>query len=177
MDLTPLMKPTSVAVVGASQRMGRATRVVANLQRFGYGGRVFPINPKYPDIFGLPCYPDMASTPSPANVAVVAIPAEQVPRILEVAFESGVRAAVVLSAAGEAGPVGKARGPLERLAVERGCSLAARVLRRVFNLRDGVATFSADCRAAPTRPSCSTRSAGCSVSRSPNTSCSSGWSF
>jgi len=40
------MKPASIAVVGASQRMTRATRVVANLQRFGYGGRIFPINPR-----------------------------------------------------------------------------------------------------------------------------------
>lgn len=40
-DLVPLMKPRSVAVVGASQRMTRATRVIANLQRFGYRGRIF----------------------------------------------------------------------------------------------------------------------------------------
>ena len=71
MDLTPLMKPTSVAVVGASQRMGRATRVVANLQRFGYGGRVFPINPKYPDVLVRPANPDRSSTPTPADVVVV----------------------------------------------------------------------------------------------------------
>ena len=46
MNLAPLMKPASIAVVGASQRMTRATRVVANLLRFGYGGRIFPINPR-----------------------------------------------------------------------------------------------------------------------------------
>ena len=61
MDLTPLMKPKSVAVVGASQRVNRATRVIVNLQRFGYAGRVFPINAKYTEILGLPCYPDLAS--------------------------------------------------------------------------------------------------------------------
>src|SRR3989442_4892807 len=97
MDLTPLMKPTSIAVVGASQRMTRATRVVANLQRFGYRGRIFPINPKYADILGLPCYPDLASTPEPADTVVVAIPAEQVPAVLAAAAEIGGRRAVVLS--------------------------------------------------------------------------------
>ena len=153
MDLTPLMKPTSVAVVGASQRMGRATRVVANLQRFGYGGRVFPINPRYPDVLGLPCYPDLASTPAPADVVVVAIPAEQVPGLLEAAVESGVRAAVILSSGfGEAGPVGKARqATLERLAAERGLLICGPNCYGVFNLRDGVATFSADL-AEPLRP-------------------------
>ena len=40
------MKPASIAVVGASQRMSRATRVVANLQRFGYRGRIFPDQPE-----------------------------------------------------------------------------------------------------------------------------------
>ena len=47
LDLTPLMRPRSIAVIGASQRMGRATRVVKNLKAFGYRGRIFPINPKY----------------------------------------------------------------------------------------------------------------------------------
>lgn len=66
LDLAPLLKPSSVAVLGASQRMNRATRVVANLQRFGYGGKVFPINPKYDEVLGLKSYPNLASTPQPA---------------------------------------------------------------------------------------------------------------
>ena len=41
LDLTPLMKPKSIAVIGASQRASRATRAVSNLQRFGYHGRIF----------------------------------------------------------------------------------------------------------------------------------------
>ena len=49
------MRPASIAVVGASQRMGRGTRVIANLQQFGYRGRVYPINPRYGEILGLPC--------------------------------------------------------------------------------------------------------------------------
>ena len=81
-DLAPLMKPASIAVVGASQRLSRATRVVANLQRFGYRGRIFPINPKYTEVLGLPCYPDLAATPEPADSVVVAIPAEHVPAVL-----------------------------------------------------------------------------------------------
>src|SRR3989454_11404582 len=119
------MKPTSIAVVGASQRMTRATRVVANLQRFGYRGRIFPINPKYTDILGLPCYPDLASTPEPADTVVVAIPAEQVPGVLTAAVESGVRGAVVLSSGfAEAGAVGRERqAPLGRPAARGGVVL------------------------------------------------------
>jgi len=147
------MKPASIAVVGASQRMSRATRVVANLQRFGYAGRIFPINPKYAEVLGLPCYPDLASTPEPADSVVVAIPAEQVPAVLTAAVDCGVRAAVVLSSGfAEAGAPGRQRqAELERLATERGLLICGPNCYGVFNIRLGAATFSADL-VEPLRP-------------------------
>jgi acetyltransferase len=148
MDLTPLMKPASIAVVGASPRMNRATRVLTNLQRFGYAGRVFPINPRYTEIHGLPCYPDLAATPEPPDTVVVAIPAEQVPGLLTAAVERGARAAVVLSSGfGEAGSAGRARqATLERLAREHGLLVCGPNCYGVFDIRRGSATFSADLR-------------------------------
>jgi acetyltransferase len=153
MDLAPLMKPASIAVVGASQRMTRATRVVANLQRFGYGGRIFPINPRYADVLGLPCYPDLASTPERADTVVVAIPAEQVPAVLRAAVATGVRGAVVLSSGfAEAGPEGQRRqAELERLAADHGLLICGPNCYGVFNIGLGAATFSAD-MAEPLRP-------------------------
>jgi acetyltransferase len=147
------MKPASIAVVGASQRMTRATRVVANLQRFGYGGRIFPINPRYSEILGLPCYPDLASTPECADSVVVAIPAEQVPAVLSAAVAAGVRGAVVLSSGfAEAGPAGQQRqAELERLAADHGLLICGPNCYGVFNIRLGAATFSAD-MAEPLRP-------------------------
>jgi acyl-CoA synthetase (NDP forming) len=153
MNLAPLMKPASIAVVGASQRMTRATRVVANLKTFGYSGRIFPINPKYREVLGLPCYPDLGSTPEPADTVVVAIPAEQVLGILASAVESGVRGAVVLSSGfAEAGPAGQKRqAELERLAADRGLLICGPNCYGVFNIRLGAATFSADL-AEPLQP-------------------------
>jgi acetate---CoA ligase (ADP-forming) len=147
------MNPASIAVVGASQRMSRATRVVANLQRFGYRGRIFPINPKYTEVLGLPCYPDLAATPEPAHSVVIAIPAEHVPAVLTEAVAAGVRAAVVLSSGfAEAGPVGQKRqAELERLAAERGLLICGPNCYGVFNIGLGAATFSADV-AEPLRP-------------------------
>ena len=140
------MKPRSIAIIGASQRMSRATRVVRNLQSFGYRGRIFPINPKYDEVLGLPCFPDLASTPEPAESVVVGIPAEQVPSVLDAAVDSGVRAAVVLSSGfAEAGPPGQARqAQLERLSADRGLLICGPNCYGVFNLRLGAATFSAD---------------------------------
>ena len=153
MSLAPLMRPASIAVVGASQRMTRATRVVANLQRFGYAGRIFPINPRYADVLGLRCYPDLASTPERADSVVVAIPAEQVPAVLNAAVAAGVRGAVVLSSGfAEAGPAGQRRqAELERLAADHGLLICGPNCYGVFNIRLGAATFSADL-AEPLRP-------------------------
>ncbi len=140
------MKPTSIGVIGASQRMGRATRVIVNLQRFGYGGRVFPINPKYAEILGLPCYPDLGTTPEPMDTVVIAIPAEHVLRVATAAAERGVRGAVILSSGfAEAGPAGRERqAALQRLADERGLLICGPNCYGVFNVRLGSATFSAD---------------------------------
>jgi acetyltransferase len=145
-DLAPLMKPASIAVVGASPRMTRATRVIGNLQRFGYRGHIYPINPKYDEILGLRCYPDLASTPRPADSVVVAIPAEQVPAVLTAAVDHGVRGAVVLSSGfAEAGEAGRQRqAALERLATERGLLICGPNCYGVFNVGLGAATFSAD---------------------------------
>ena len=152
MDLTPLMKPKSIGVIGASQRIGRATRVIVNLQRFGYAGRIYPINPKYTEILGLPCYPDLASTPEPPETVVVAIPGAEVPALLATAAGRGVRGAVILSSGfGEAGPAGRERqAALERLA-ERGLLICGPNCYGVLNVRLGAAAFSADF-AEPPRP-------------------------
>ncbi|MGH7348007.1 MAG: acetate--CoA ligase family protein, partial [Candidatus Rokuibacteriota bacterium] len=147
------MKPASIAVVGASQRMTRATRVIENLKRFGYAGRIFPINPRYSDVLGLPCYPDLASTPERADTVVVAIPAEQVAEVLRAAVATGVRGAVVLSSGfAEGGPEGQRRqAELERLATDHGLLICGPNCYGVFNIRLGAATFSAD-MAEPLRP-------------------------
>src|SRR6266508_2597273 len=137
------MSPRSVAVVGASQRMNRSTRVITNLQRFGYRGDVFPINAKYTEILGLPCYPSLAATPHPADTVVIAIPAADVPAVLS---DAAARGAVVLSSGfAEAGVAGRERqAALERLAAEQDLLICGPNCYGVFNVRLGSATFSAD---------------------------------
>src|SRR6185436_16758541 len=153
MDLSPLMRPRSVAVVGASQRMGRGTRVIANLQQFGYAGRIFPVNPKYTEILGLRCYPDLGALPEPAESVVVAIPGAEVPALLATAVDHGARAAVILSSGfAEGGAAGRERqAARERLTAERGLLICGPNCYGVFNVGTGAATFSADFTAAPRR--------------------------
>ena len=128
-DLAPLMKPKSVAVIGASQRAPaaaiarepRGNRVIRNLRNFGYPGRIIAVNPKYSEVMDCPCYPDLAAIPEPVDCVVLAVPNRHVPDLLESAAAAGVRAGVVFSAGfAEIGLEGKQRqAKLEALSKER----------------------------------------------------------
>jgi acetyltransferase len=71
--------------------------VIRNLCNGGFGGKIWPVNPKYSEIDGAPCYPDVASLPRAPDLAVIVTPARTVPRLITELAERGTRAAVVLS--------------------------------------------------------------------------------
>lgn len=128
-DLSPLMAPKSVAVIGASQRSlsalnrePRGNRVIRNLKNFGYPGRIITVNPKYTEVMDCPCYPDIAAIPEPVDCIVLAVPNHHVPDLLESAVNCGVRAAVVFAAGfAEIGDEGQERqARIEALSRERG---------------------------------------------------------
>ncbi|SDM11033.1 Acyl-CoA synthetase (NDP forming) [Oryzisolibacter propanilivorax] len=97
--LQPLLNPASIAIVGAS---GDAARIggmpIAHLTRFGYAGRVYPINPKYGEVFGLRCWPDLESLPEAPDLVVLAVAAAQVLPMLQRCAARGVRAVLVYAA-------------------------------------------------------------------------------
>ena len=99
MDLTPLLQPRSVAVVGASERPDSyGGNVLANLRRAGYDGDVHGVNPRRDTAHGYPCVPSLADLPGPADAVVVAIPAPGVTAAVAEAAELGCGGAVVVSA-------------------------------------------------------------------------------
>jgi acyl-CoA synthetase (NDP forming) len=63
----------------------------------GYEGRIYPVNPKYEEVAGLKCYPDLMAIPDDVDLCIVAVPAKQVLSVLERCAEAGVRSAVVFS--------------------------------------------------------------------------------
>ena len=96
--LTPLMQPRSVAVLGASPRVNTlGNNVVANLQRFGFGGGIYPVHPSAPEVAGLTAYANIALLPAVPDCAVVALSSDKVVPALEDAAARGVRAAVVFA--------------------------------------------------------------------------------
>jgi len=108
--LARLINPRSVAVVGASEDVGKfGGRVVHYLLGHGYTGRLFPINPNRPSIRGLPAYPSVAAAPEPADVAVLAVPAASLLRQVEECAAAGVGACIVITGKlADAGPAGAA---------------------------------------------------------------------
>ena len=98
-DLDRLFEPRGIAVVGASEDMKRiGGQPIFALTEFGYAGRIHPINPKYPEIRGLRCYPKIRDVPDPCDVALIAVPAKAVPQAILECGERGIPFAVVLSA-------------------------------------------------------------------------------
>jgi acetate---CoA ligase (ADP-forming) len=97
-DLRALLAPSSIAVIGATERLQYGGRLVLNLQGTGYAGRLYPVNPNRATVFGLPCYPSVGAIPEPVELAAIVIPAPRVLDALEECAAAGVRAAVIISA-------------------------------------------------------------------------------
>ena len=92
-----IFKPRSIAVIGASGETGKiGNSVMRNLINGGYQGHIYPINPKSPEILGLPAYPAISAVPGEVDVAVFAIPAKFVPAALEEAGKKGVAGAIMI---------------------------------------------------------------------------------
>jgi len=144
-DLSPLLNPQSIAVVGASERAGSAGRLVLeNLLHLGYEGAVYAVHPKHDRVLGYPCYSDLGSLPGPVDSVAVLLGADKVLPILEEAVEIGAPAAWVLASGfGEAGPEGQARqDELVRFAEETGLLVCGPNCIGMANLVDRAATYS-----------------------------------
>jgi acyl-CoA synthetase (NDP forming)/GNAT superfamily N-acetyltransferase len=97
-SLLPLLKPRSVAVVGASERAGSVGRtVLAKIVRGGFAGPVWAVNPHARTIDGLPCFASVPELPGVPDLAVVAVPADRVAEVAVDCGRLGVRALVVLT--------------------------------------------------------------------------------
>jgi len=95
--LSRLFDPRGIAIVGASADPTRTGgQTVRALVEYGYAGAILPVNPKHPEIAGLRSYPSVRAIDLPCDVAVVALPAARVPRVIEECGEHGIGYAVVL---------------------------------------------------------------------------------
>jgi acetate---CoA ligase (ADP-forming) len=95
-DLTRLLHPASVAVIGASTRAGSfGERVLHNLRH--YGGRVYPVNARYERIGEQRCYPDVAALPEVPDCAVITAAREAVEEIVLDCARAGVGGVIIFA--------------------------------------------------------------------------------
>ncbi|KAG0771986.1 hypothetical protein G6F22_016052 [Rhizopus arrhizus] len=119
-----LLNPGSIAMIGASANAGRIGGMPLELlTRFGYAGGIYPVNPKYQEVFGKRCWPDIEAVPEPVDLAVLAIGAAEVTPMLRRCHAKGVRAAIVYAAGfAEAGGEGaRLQDELEAFVAESAC--------------------------------------------------------
>jgi acyl-CoA synthetase (NDP forming) len=97
-DVTPMVRPHSVAIIGASaKRVAQGNVVISNLRNWGYDGRILPIHPQADRIDSLPAVNSVSALREDTDLAIVAIPAAQVPGVLQELDASPVRSAIVFS--------------------------------------------------------------------------------
>ena len=96
--LEALLRPKSIAVLGASQQPGRAGNLMmSNLLAGGFGGPILPVTPRYKAVCGVMAYPDVASLPLTPDLAIICTHAKRNLALIEALGQRGCKTAIVLS--------------------------------------------------------------------------------
>jgi acyl-CoA synthetase (NDP forming) len=108
--LEPLLAPRSIAIIGASEAADSwAPEIERSLRHFGYAGALYPVNPKYDTVWGVPCVPSIADLPRNVDLVVFVVPARFVVGMIDDCAAQGVRSVMVVSSGfAEAGDEGRA---------------------------------------------------------------------
>jgi acetyltransferase len=98
-SLDKIFKPNNVAVIGATEKEGSVGRtILKNLITNPFGGTIFPVNPKRPNVLGIQTYPSIGAIPVPIDLAIIVTPAPSVPAIVQECVDKGVEGCIIISA-------------------------------------------------------------------------------
>jgi len=137
--------PRSIAVVGASAEPDKiGGRPIKYMLRHRYAGRLYPVNPRRPDVQGLKAWPDLASLPEAPDLAIVAVPGRAAVEAVAECAARGVKLAVVMASGfGETGEEGRrAQDEMVRAARASGMRLVGPNTQGLANFANGaIASF------------------------------------
>lgn len=139
--LTRLLRPRSIAIIGASPTPGSlGNGVMGNLERFAFKGAVHLVNPGRTEIDGKPCLASPADLPLGVDCAVLAIPGKGVVEAARQCAARGIGGLIVFGAGfAESGPAGKAaQVDLAKIATDSGMALEGPNCLGMINYVDGV---------------------------------------
>jgi len=135
-DLRLVLDPGSIAIIGASENPDKiGGRPVDYLARFGFRGRVFPINPNRAELQGLKSFPNLAALPETPDVAIIAVPGAAAVAAVEACAAAGVKIAIMMASGFGETAGGKAQ---ER---DMAARARARGLRLIGPNSQGLANF------------------------------------
>lgn len=97
-SIRKMLNPQSVAVIGATENPGYGQRLMSNLLKTKFPGKLYPVNPNYKEVFGVPCYPSIAAIGEPVDFAVVIVKAGLVEGVIEDCAKNKVGAALIITA-------------------------------------------------------------------------------
>ncbi len=117
--------PDGIAIVGATPNPLKGGSAILKNVIAGFRGKIYPVNPAYQEIEGLKCYPSVAAIPEPVDLAIVFIPAKQVPAVIEACAVKGVQGVMIESGGfAETGEQGKnLQRSLKEIALRTGIRL------------------------------------------------------
>lgn len=91
--------PPSVAIVGATEKPGSLPGIILkNIMDMGFKGRIYPVNPKYQNVFGLRCFPSLLDIPDAVALTVIAIPAQFVVDTMKQQAQKKIQYSIIISA-------------------------------------------------------------------------------
>jgi len=110
LNLDKIFHPKSVAIIGASDEEGTVgCALMKNFRELGFEGRLYPVNIRKSEVFGLQAYPSVEQIPETVDLAVIATPARTVPDVVEQCGKAGIKGLIIISAGfKEIGAEGKA---------------------------------------------------------------------
>jgi len=118
-------KPKGVAIVGASANPSKGGHFILKNVLKGFAGGVYPVNPGYPEINGLKCYPSVLQVPGPVDLAIIFVPAALVPQVLYECAERGIHGVMIES--GGFAETGESGSRLQERLVEIGQKKGIRI--------------------------------------------------
>ena len=90
------LSPTSIAIVGASERPGVGKAIFLNIKN-GYNGKIYPVTPTSPSVFGIKAYKSVLDVVDDIDLAVVATPSKIVPSVMEEIGKKKIKASIIVS--------------------------------------------------------------------------------
>ena len=139
-SLESLLRPQSVAVIGASDNPARiGGRPIYSMLKDNFQGKLFPVNPNRDIVQGLQAYPNISSVPVPVDSAVISVPENVALPVIKECAESGVKSAVVFTSGfAETGTAGlDAQKQIAKIASDSGMRILGPNCLGVFNLSAG----------------------------------------